>query len=81
MKDRDATTEKRTCSKSAPFVYFLLESSAIVLIIYIVTGGDLLSRFGLILMAMGLLYPALKLPKFLKRVVQCRGYRQLKAKA
>ena len=39
-----------------------------------VTAGDIFSKFGLILTIMGLVYPALKLPTFIKRVVTCRNY-------
>lgn len=77
MRQASGESEKRTCSKIAPFIYFALESMAILLVIYIVTGGDIVSKLGLILAIFGLLYPALKLPKFIRRVVQCRTYRAM----
>lgn len=68
------TLERRTCSKSAPFIYFALESMAILLVIYILTGGDIFSKYGLIMVFFGLFYPVLKLPIFVKRAFNCRRY-------
>ncbi len=69
--------DRRTCSKVAPLLYFVLESSGILLVVYIVTGGDIFSRVGLILSIVGLVYPVYKLPTFLKRVDQCRHYLEM----
>ena len=59
---------------SAPYTYFFLESVAILMLVYIITGGDMVSKLGLILSIVGLVYPAMKLPTFVKRVVTCRSY-------
>ncbi len=77
MKNKQKGREKRSCSLSAPFIYFFLESMLIVILVYMVTAGDIFSKFGLILTIMGLVYPALKLPTFIKRVVTCRNYAAL----
>ena len=66
--------DRRTCSKTAPLIYFFLESSSILLVVYIITVGDIFSRLGLILSIIGLVYPIYKLPTFLKRVDQCKQY-------
>ena len=73
--------DRRTCSKTAPVLYFVLESLGILLLVYIVTGGDIFSRLGLILSIGGLVYPVYKLPTFLKRVDQCREYLKIKKRS
>ncbi len=74
---KQESNEKRGCSIYAPFTYFFLESVAILMVVYIITGGEMISRLGIILSFMGLLYPAIKLPTFVKRVVTCRNFRAL----
>ena len=66
--------DRRTCSKKGPLLYFVLESLGILLFVYIITGGDIFGRLGIILSIVGLVYPMYKLPTFLKRVDQCRHY-------
>lgn len=74
MNSKERAKERRTCSKTAPFIHFFLESTAIVIFIYVVTLGDIFSRLGLILVVVGLVYPVAKLPVFVRRVAQCRRY-------
>ena len=77
---KQGSKEKRSCSMSAPFTYFFLESVATLMLVYIITGGDMLSKLGLILSIVGLVYPAMKLPTFVKRVVTCKNYLALNKK-
>jgi len=65
---------------SAPYTYFFLESVAVLMLVYIITGGELLSKLGLILSIVGLVYPAMKLPTFVKRVLTCKNYLALNKK-
>ena len=74
------TAERRSCSKTTPLLYFVLESLGVILFVYIITGGDIFSRLGLILSIGGLVYPVYKLPTFLKRVDQCRRYLKMQQK-
>jgi len=74
MYSKDKAKERRTCSKKGPFIHFFLESTAIVIFVYVVTLGDIFSRLGLILVVVGLVYPVAKLPVFIRRVAQCRRY-------
>ena len=66
--------DRRTCSKTAPLLYFVLESLGILLFVYVITGGNIFGRLGIILSIVGLVYPIYKLPTFLKRVDQCKRY-------
>ena len=80
MREQVKAEDRRTCSKTPAFVYFMLESLGMLLLVYIVTGGDILSRLGLILSVLGLVYPVYKLPVFLKRVDQCKHYLKMQKK-
>ena len=74
------SSERRNCSKTTPILYFVLESLGVILLVYIITGGDIFSRLGLILSIGGMVYPVYKLPTFLKRVDQCRHYLKMQQK-
>ena len=74
MVVRNCTKERRSGSLRAPMKYFLLESVAILLVVYIMTGGDVISVHGLIMGAIGLAYPLSKLPKYMKRAETSNRY-------
>ena len=74
MKQKLQSAERRTCSLVAPYIYFMLELSVVVLLTYIFTGGEPMSRHGLIILVIGAAYPALKLPTYLGRARQCKRY-------
>ena len=68
---------RRTGSLMAPIKYFLLESTIVLLVVYMLTGGDIFSQHGLIMSILGLVYPLSKLPKFLKRAQLSNQYTAL----
>ena len=80
VREQVKAEDRRTCSKTPAFIYFVLESTGIILLVYIITGGDIFSRLGLILSVMGLVYPIYKLPVFLKRVDQCKRFLKMEKK-
>ena len=68
--------EKRTCSIIRPYLYFILEVVALLIIAHILSMGDIYSAVWFVTLALGLVYPVGKLPHYVSRARVCNRYKK-----
>ncbi|WP_345975545.1 hypothetical protein [Sulfurimonas sp. HSL3-7] len=68
--------EKRTCSIIRPYLYFILEVVSLLLIAYIFSMGNVYSAVWFVTLAVGLVYPVGKLPRYVSRAIECNRYKK-----